>query len=181
MAVSSVQIIKLETIETISTGLDPGGEFDSVTLVHNVHAASADEEQILNASSTPAATKVWADRIKLSSGEADLDLTALAGPFNTSVDFTGLRVRMAHLQAASTNTDTVGISPSETNGYNLFGSGTVPVFRTDTEGFVHLDASDEITIRYKGTLAPVVAANVKGLHLFSDDDDAYLDLHLVAG
>jgi len=175
MAVTSTQNMKLESVETISTGLDPGGESDTVELIHNIITSSEDEERVLDADSTPAASKVWADRVQLEAGALTIDLTSLAGPFSTTVDFTGLRLQQIHIKAVSGNSYEVFVGAETSNGYNIFGAYGA------TEGYVGLEAGDEVMMRYTGSLAPVVSGSAKDLRVWSDDVDAYLDFHLVAG
>lgn len=78
----------------------------------------------LNASSTPAATKVAAFSKALASGAATVDLTALVGTAGLAVTGLGLKVRAIKLQSASTNVGTFVVVPGASNGYNLFGAAS---------------------------------------------------------
>lgn len=80
------------------------------------------QKKVLNASSTPPGTKLFADTF---SGNQSLDLTALADPEQGTVDGTGLKVQ-AILVAVNTAHD-VTISDAAGTPYSLNGTSDIVV------------------------------------------------------
>lgn len=73
-----------------------------------------------DASSTPAATKMVADKLALTAGAATIDLTALTGPNGAAVTFNGLKVLLGIFYLPSTNSGaSMTIAKGGSNGYEL--------------------------------------------------------------
>lgn len=104
-----------EVVETVASGLD------NVTDKPITHSIGADIGT-LNASSTPAVTETFSDTIALAAGAGTLDLTSLAGPSGTTIDFTGLKVQVIKIKTPATNAGSIIIEHEDAvTGYNLFG------------------------------------------------------------
>lgn len=164
MAVSAKYRFKLDVSETLAMGLDLAA---NPTVTHKI----THQENTINATSTVPATKAYSDTASLSAGTATLDLTNLAGPISSTVDFTGLKVQIVKVSCPATNTAAVVVDVGATNGYNLFG-----------------DANGQITVHpggiamvYQPNLLPDVAAGAKTIDLTSSDVDATYSIVLVAG
>lgn len=115
-AVTAHYDLRLEAEETLALSQDlvPGEtEF--------THDTTETTRGTLNATSTPAVTKVWSDSVTLVAGAATLDLTSLTGPAGASVDFTGLKVHLVKLACPSSNTAGITVDRGASNAYNLFG------------------------------------------------------------
>lgn len=114
MTVEAKFELKLDVDETLELGQD------HVTDPEVTDTLGTDDGT-LNALSTPPATKRFSDQISLSTGSGSLDLTSLAGPLSTTVDFTGLKVQLVKLKCPSGNTAAIEVVTAGANGYNLFG------------------------------------------------------------
>lgn len=80
-------------------------------------------DKVLDADSTPAITKGFADTLTLSTGTLTLDLTSLAdGDFATKT-FNGLKLVTLHVKNPSTNANDITLAEGASNGYPLFGAG----------------------------------------------------------
>jgi len=119
--VSATYDLKLSVAETIALGLTHAAD---PTTSHELtqHRAT------LNGTTTPAVTKVFSGTVTLVAGQASLDLTSLAGPCSTTVDFTGLSVQLVKLACPTTNTAGITVDAKDgTTGYNLFGANNANV------------------------------------------------------
>lgn len=78
---------------------------------------------VIDANTSPAITKGFSGQLAIPGGSIfTLDLTALAGPSATTIDFTGLKVQMVLLAALTSNVTAVTVKLKDsTTGYNLFG------------------------------------------------------------
>jgi hypothetical protein len=75
-----------------------------------------------NGSSSPPVSKCAYFEKALSGGAATIDLTALPGANNATVDGTGLRVQYLKFRNKSANTHKLTLSKGATNGYDGFGA-----------------------------------------------------------
>ena len=87
-------------------------------IIHNGYNTSA----VLNASSTPPATKAVAIEQALTAGAATVDLTSLTGTNGASVDGTGLKVQCIKLRNKATNSNPMTIVKGAATGYDGFGA-----------------------------------------------------------
>lgn len=150
--------------ETLTLGLDLATD---PTFPHKF----GNTKLTLNASSTPAVSKVFSDTVSLSSGTVTLDLTSLAGPNSTTIDGTGLKVQAIEIANPSTNTAAVVVAPASSNGYNLAGDG-----------------SEQITVADGGRVgmympegSPDIGASAKDIDITSTDQDASVNVIIVMG
>ena len=108
--------LEITADEVIALGLDFATD---PTVPHKLTEAAAGT---LTATTTPPVTKVFSDSVQLSGGVGALDLTALAGPNGTTIDFTGLKVQLVALRCATGNAAGITVdSKDAVTGYNLFG------------------------------------------------------------
>ena len=108
-----------EAEEVIALGLD---NVDNPTITHKL----GDFASTLNATSMPVVTKAFSDTVPLVAGAGSLDLTSLAGPSGTSIDFTDLKVQMVQLACPTTNSGGITVAKKDAvTGYNLFGADNV--------------------------------------------------------
>ena len=97
--------------ETNTIGTDP-------TITGGLSATiNAGQQWRFDGTTGPAATKAWHSQVALSAGVLMLDLTALADAILTTVDMTGLKLKMLHLVAPSTNANVITVAPGAVNGY----------------------------------------------------------------
>jgi hypothetical protein len=115
MAVELLYHVKTTVKETLAAGVDAAAPAGRV-IVHD----QFDTGIILNAGTTPAATKVAAWTRTIANVNEVIDLTALTGAGGAALDATGLRVRAFFLR--NTGANTVTLSGVVTNGYLLLGS-----------------------------------------------------------
>ena len=103
--------------ETLETGVpaQSGGS----AIKHNGY----NTDHVLNASSTPPATKSVAIEQALTAGAATVDLVALTGTNGATVNGTGLRVQCLKFRNKSTNGAVMSIAEGSVNGYDGFGAG----------------------------------------------------------
>jgi hypothetical protein len=102
------------------------------TLEDNVPAATAPNRKVrhdqyngaatLSASTTPPVTKVAVFEKALAAGAATIDLTALTGTNEATVDGTGLKVQVLKIKNKSTNANPITIKVGLTDGYQLAGA-----------------------------------------------------------
>lgn len=104
--------------ETVGSTPATASSGSDATLVHNQFNKTA----TLNASSTPPATKHAAFEKALVAGAGTIDLTALPGTNNGSVDGTGLKVQVAYIKAKAANGNPILIEVGASNGYELAGA-----------------------------------------------------------
>ena len=124
----------------------------------------------INANTSPAITKGFSGVIAIPAGATfTIDLTALAGPSSTTVDFAGLKVQMVLLAALTTNVSQVSIKLKDgTTGYNLFGlnntSSEIITLSPGQIGFFQLNSKTEDVdathkdVLFVGTNGDAVAA-----------------------
>lgn len=153
-AVEATYNALLTVKETLALGLDNATD---PTTPHTLgdHAAT------LSASTTPPVTKTFSDDIALVAGAGTLNLSTLAGPLSTTIDFTGLKVQVIKLVAASTNTGGITVAKGDAQPYNLFGednvsSETVEVLPGDAVLIVHNETTEDVgaaikNIKFTGT------------------------------
>lgn len=106
--------------ETVAHGLDNA---DDKPIRHELTKQGG----VLNASSTPPATKAFSDDVVIGGGATtDIDLTSLTGPLGAgTVDFSGLKVQLAIFVAPATNVGMIIVSYLDTStGYQLFAPTT---------------------------------------------------------
>ena len=114
-SVSAQYEFTCEVNETVASGLDNVADRP---IRHTLGADSG----TLTASTTPAATQTFSDTIALAAGAGTLDLTSLAGPSSTTIDFTGLKVQLIKIKTPATNSGSIIIEHKDAvTGYNLFG------------------------------------------------------------
>lgn len=114
MTVEANYEFKLSVDETVDLDLEHTPDPE---LTHEIAA----DKGTLNANSDPKASKVWCQRVALTSGAASIDLTALDNGNLPDVDFTGLKIRLVKLSAPNTNSAGIAVGVGASNGYNLFG------------------------------------------------------------
>ncbi len=120
-SVSAIYNLLLRVDETL--GLSEPHASDP-TLFHEISALDAALSGVLDASSSPAATKVFSGVVTIAGGATDLDLTSMAGPEGAgTVDFTGLKPQLLILAAHLVNLGPMAIKTKDgVTGYNLFGT-----------------------------------------------------------
>lgn len=146
-AVKAKYAFTLTAEETFALSLD---NVSDPTFVHTLGADSG----TLDATTTPASTKAFSDTISLSAGAATLDLTSLAGPAGTTVDFTGLKVQLIKMSCPSTNTGGITADRGPSNPYNLFGADNASAEQVEVPpgGIVmmyHDDESEDVDATHK--------------------------------
>lgn len=120
-SVSAQYKVLCEVTETLALALD------NVTDPSFIHSIGSDGST-LTATSTPAATEVFSDNKSLASGLGSLDLTSLAGPAGTTVNFDGLKTQLIALECPVSNTAGIAIFAKDgTTGANLFGANNAHV------------------------------------------------------
>lgn len=137
----------LDVIDTPAAGLDLASD---VGYTHTIEHTLA----TYDAASTPAATKSFSDTVALSGGAVTLDLSALAGPSSTTVNFNGLKVQIFKMTCPSTNTNPISCTVGVANGYNIFGAAdgsvdvmpgaTIMIYWDDELDDIVTDTNDEI-------------------------------------
>lgn len=116
-AITAHYDVKLDVEETLALSQDLSAAETTFT-----HKVTETTRGTLNATLTPAVTKVWSDKVNLAAGAATLDLTSLTGPAGTTVDFTGLKVQLVKLACPAGNTVGITVDRGASNAYNLFGA-----------------------------------------------------------
>jgi len=117
MAVEANYTLKLEIDETLELGQD---HVDDPEITHKI----ADDSGTLTATTTPAVTKAWSDKVTLAAGAGSIDLTALdRGSVLSDVDMTGLKIQSWKIKAPATNSAAITVQrDAGGSGYNLFGA-----------------------------------------------------------
>lgn len=128
--------------------------------------------QLTGATAVPA-TKQFTKTITLAAGVASIDLTALVA--EATKDFTGLKVQLVGIFAASTNTATVICKPGAANPARIFGTDAGA-----NHGQVVLDAGCGCAFYMNDKLVDV-GATAKNVDFSSTDVDAVIEVLLVAG
>lgn len=165
-SVSAQYALTLEVTETLALGLD---NVDDPSFVHSIGSP----EGTLNASSTPPATKVFSDNVALVAGTKTLDLTALAGPASTSIDFTGLKVQLIALRCPTGNTLPILVQKGAANAYNLLGADNA------SAETLEVLPGDDVLLRRYDTLEDVDATH-KDIK-FTGNGTETINVLLVAG
>lgn len=152
------------TIAETLTGA-PGASSTKKVVTHD----SRNKTSVLNADSTPPATKCAVQSKALSAGTATIDLTAVAGT-EGNVDFSGLKLQVIKLRNPSTNANKITVTKGASNGYGLTGgdSWTIP-----------LAPGDEVMLMGNETW-PDVAGGAKTIDLTGTAAQA-LDYEFVGG
>jgi len=141
-------------------------------MVGNINFQHVLEDKItLTAASTNPVTKAYSDRITLTTGAAEIDLTALTDAVNGALTMTGLKVQAIGIKAAATNTAKVALAAGTTNGYLLLAA---------SGGKVEVGAGCSLFMSFYET-APDVGSSAKTLALSSTDQDAIVDVVIIAG
>lgn len=157
----------LEVTEVVAYGLD------NVPDPSSVHSFGPDNAT-LTATSTPAVTKVFSDTIALAAGAGTLDLTSLAGPASTTVDFTGLKVQIVKLKTPASNSGSIIVEHKDAaTGYNLFGDDN------NSDESIEVPPGTVLIFIYNEALADV-GANAKDLKFAGTGTDG-MQIMLVAG
>lgn len=140
-----------------------------VTNLEHIHTLIA--QATLSASTTVPASRVYSLTLNLVAGTQTIDLTALTNLAGAALDFTGLKVQLVMVKAASSNTAAVVFTDHAINGYNIFGAadGSVTIH---PGGFVLYGGNDQLDD---------VAAADKQIVATSGDADAVAQIVLVAG
>lgn len=121
----------------------------------------------LNATSTPVATKQYADTVALTAGAATIDLTAMTGFGGAAITFSGLKVQLFKFRNNGANAMTIGEGAS--NGYEMLGNAWSIV--VPPGGIVML---------YMPESAPDVGGSAKTIDVAGTLVQEF-DVHIVAG
>ena len=146
-SVSARYALELEVTEVLALGLD--NATDS-SFVHTLGSPNG----TLSATTTPPVTKVFSDNLALVAGAKTLDLTSLAGPAGTTVDFTGLKVQKIQLRCPTSNTLPILVQKGDANAYNLLGADnasaeTIEVLPGDDVQFKRHDTLEDVDATHK--------------------------------
>jgi hypothetical protein len=146
MAISTTYDFNITSRETLAG--TPGASNPLVN--HNNYNESA----VLNSSSTPPATKAAYFLLTLTAGAATINLAALTGANDATVDGTGLRVQLIRIKNLGANS--MAFSEGASNGIAL-ACGTITVPAGGITQILLNDASPDIasgdrTIDVAGTL-----------------------------
>ncbi len=163
MTVANYQL-KLNIDETITLGED---------LVSNppvLHTISGDTGSLDGNSAVPVTTP-FSDQVQLSGGTVTLDLAALVRANLANSNFTGLKVQVWKIKAATGNTAVIIVKPAASNGYHFLG---------DADGQATLAADDQLMGQFNDSL-PDVGGSAKDLTITSSDADAIFEIILAAG
>ena len=131
-----------QVTETMALGLAHAGD---VPTVHSLGSPGS----TLVATSTPPATKVFSGTVTLSGGAGALDLTSLAGPQGTTVDFSGLKVQFVQLITPNNTVSIIVEHKDGATGYNLFGDDNA------SDESVEVPPNSEQQFKYTDTLEEV--------------------------
>lgn len=154
----------LEAKHTVALGLDDASD---PTIVHDI----GDVKGTLDGSTTVAVTKAWSDDRALAAGADSLDLTALGLGNLPDVDFTGLKIILVKITAASANTAGITFVDAVANGYNIWG---------DSDGS-HTFLPGQSAAFYMAEQLADVDATHKAIAVSGLDLDAAYSIMLVAG
>jgi len=111
-------------------------------------------DKVLNAGSTPPATKRASFKTTLTAGVATIDLRALSGLNGGVVDGNGLKVQVLKFRGKSDNANPITVKEGAANGYELLGN----LFTLDVK------AGQEVTLFLNGA-APVISSTTKNIDL----------------
>ena len=139
MSVEVKYAIGLDVKETVALALDLVSA--SPTIAH----LSVPSPVTLNASSTPAVTKVYGDTVAHAAGVVTVDLTSLVGAMGSAVDFSGLKVQFAYIFNPVGNT-VLTVDVGVADGYELFGAadGKIYIPAGGTYLAYNADALDDV-------------------------------------
>lgn len=156
----------LEVTEVLALGLDNAP--DSPTK-HSLGSPGG----TLNATTTPPVTKVFSDNLALVAGAKTLDLTSLAGPAGTTVDFTDLKVQLIALRCPEGNTLPILVQKGDANAYNLLGKDNA------SSETIEVMPGDDLLVKRHDTLEDVDAthSDIK----FTGNGTEAINVMLVAG
>ncbi len=165
-SVSAQYRLECEVTEVLALGLD---NVTDPSFVHSIGSPGG----TLNATSTPPVTTVFSDNLALVGGTLTIDLTALAGPAGTSIDFTGLKVQLIAFRCPTGNTLPILVQKGAANAYNLLGADNASA---ETLEVLPLD---DVLIKRHDTLEAVDATHkdVK----FTGNGTETINVILVAG
>lgn len=165
MAVTATLELKLSALETPALGLDLASD-------PRIQHTSGADRLTLSATTTPAVTQVWSDQVQLSTGAATIDLASLSrGSVLSALNLTGLKVQAILLEAPSTNSAALVVAVGASNPYDIFGAAG---------GTVTLPAGAKM-LWYAPEGIEDVASGAKEIDLSSSDQDALLNVCLIAG
>ena len=99
----------------------PALGLDQVTDPTILHSITMPVGGTLHATSTPAVSKVWSDRVALVAGAKTLDLQALVNDNLPNVDFTGLKIQVWMLSVPESNSGAITMTVGAANGYDFSG------------------------------------------------------------
>lgn len=167
-SVTARYALELEVTEVLALEMDnvPGGD---PPFIHSLGSPNG----TLSATTTPPVTKVFSDNLALAAGTLTLDLTALAGPAGTTVDFTDLKVQLIALRCPEGNTLPILVQKGAANAYNLMGKDNA------SAETIEVMPGDDILIKRHDTLE-----DVDGTHsdvLFTGNGTEGINVMLVAG
>lgn len=114
-AVTAHYNMMLDVEETVAGELDLA---DDQTITHKTDEATLGTH---HASSTPAVSQTFSDKVTLTGGTATLDLTSLTGQAGVPVTFADLKVQHVKVACQSDNAAAVVIQNGDSNAYNLHG------------------------------------------------------------
>ncbi len=168
MTVSLTFDFRAAAVETLSTALDFASNPDITTQILQEGTASLG---VLNASSTPAVSRVWSDSVGLTAGALTLNLAALSrGAELAALDLTGLKVQFIKIFSKSANTSSITMSTGASNGYAINLATRV------------LEISPGECMMFKRNESlPDVASGARTIDFASSDVDAIFDIMIVAG
>jgi hypothetical protein len=143
----------------------PAALQNTAQVTHNLFNKSAS----LNASSSPAVSKVAAFEKTLAAGAGTIDLTALTGSNGGTLDGTGLKVQAVKFSNPATNTYSITVETGASNGYELAGA----TFS------VQLEPGQEVML-YGNGATPEIGSTAKTLDLTGTGSEV-LDVIVVMG
>lgn len=126
MAVTCQYTSNVTARETLSTGVSSSNGDN--TIIHD----AINTEKTLDASSTPAVTKMaWMNQA-LSGGTATIDLTSLTGTNGAAVTLSGLKVQVIKFKNPAGNA-AITITFGASNPYLLWGAGFKVILNAEDE------------------------------------------------
>jgi len=161
---SSSVSLALNTTETFDATVMPFVNSGANAVVHT----GIDLTQTLNATSSPAISKMAAGQKAMIAGVATIDLTAVTHN-GAAVDMTGLKMAVWKFRNPSTNANNITITKGAANGYTI-GGGTFTVTLKPGQQWAH----------YFFTGGDSVAAGVKTIDISGTGTQA-LDYEFIAG
>lgn len=141
-SVSAKYQMLCQVTETLALGLAHAADPPTV---HSLGSPGS----TLIATTTPPVTKVFSGTVTLSGGAGALDLTSLAGPQGTTVDFTGLKVQLIQLITPNNTVSIIVEHKDGATGYNLFGNDNA------SDESIEVPPNSEMQFKYKDTLEAV--------------------------